>query len=80
MNTIDFVLREVRQELQQATQDYEPIANLHEGYAVILEELDESWEEIKHKRPNLPAVRHELIQTAAMVVRTIADVLDHGGM
>ena len=27
-----------------------PMASAHEGYAVILEELDETWDEIKRRK------------------------------
>ena len=79
MNADDFVLMAIRHELEVARKNYEPIASLHEGYAVILEELDESWEEIKQRHPDHAKVSRELIQTAAMVVRTLADVLGDGG-
>lgn len=45
--------------------------NHHEGYAVILEELDELWDEIKRNQRNYDLVnqRKEAIQCAAMCVR-----------
>jgi len=45
----------------------------HEGYAVILEELDELWDEIKKQHPNNELIRKEAIQVAAMAVRFILD-------
>jgi hypothetical protein len=53
-----------------------PINSLHEGYSVILEELEEVWEEVK-KRPgkrNLRLVRDELIQCATMCMRVAVDL------
>ena len=41
----------------------------HEGYAVILEEMDELWDEIKRKDVDRDAVRKEAIQVGAMAVR-----------
>ncbi len=50
--------------------------NQHEGYAVILEELDELWDEVKknQKRYDIPAQRKEAIQCAAMCIRFIAEL------
>ena len=72
------VLDEIGDELQRAEQMHAPINSLHEGYAVIAEELDEFWDQVKRKaRDRDPvAVRTELIQTAAMCVRTILNVCD----
>lgn len=62
-------------ELRVARRRYSNINSLHEGYAVILEELDEVWQEIK--RPshecNLNAIYEELVQVAAMAARTAVD-------
>lgn len=43
----------------------------HEGYAVLLEELDELWEHVKTKQKNrdLHAMKREAIQIAAMAMR-----------
>jgi len=55
----------------------EKYVNQHEAYAVILEELDELWVEIKKKQVNydLPAQRKEAAQTAAMLLRLIVELL-----
>ena len=55
-----------------------PMASAHEGYAVILEELDELWEEVRrHRSPaNIEAMRDEAIQIGAMAVAFIAEVCD----
>lgn len=44
----------------------------HEGYAVVLEELDEAWQEIK--RDDLHAAVREMIQLGAMAVRFVAEI------
>ena len=41
----------------------------HEGYAVIKEELEEVWEEIK--KDNHQLAREEMIQVAAMAVKFV---------
>ena len=51
--------------------------NQHEAYAVILEEFDELWDEIKknHKHYDLVAQRTEAKQAAAMLVRLMVELL-----
>jgi NTP pyrophosphatase (non-canonical NTP hydrolase) len=62
-------------EVNRAEEKHPPMNSLHEGYAVILEELDEVWDEIKKKTPDLHRIRNELIQTAAMCIRLIDNVV-----
>jgi len=49
----------------------------HEGYAVIKEEFDELWEEIKTKEQNSDAIIQEVIQVGAMVLRFLCDLCDN---
>jgi len=46
----------------------------HEGYGVILEEVDEFWNEIKSN--NLVDARHEAVQVGAMILRFIVECCD----
>jgi len=48
--------------------------NLHEAYAVILEEMDELWTEIKTKQPSKEKCRTEARQVAAMCIRLITEL------
>lgn len=68
----------VKKELERARVAHPPINSLHEGYSVILEELDEFWEEVKKKNSNREPLKllNELIQVAAMCERTYDDVLN----
>lgn len=43
--------------------------SVHEGYAILLEEVDELWFEVKRQKPNRNVMRTEAIQVAAMAVR-----------
>lgn len=45
----------------------------HEGYAVILEELDEFWDEVRAQKHDPAKMLKELVQTAAMCARTAED-------
>lgn len=69
---IDAALALVRVELIRATSRFGPFASTHEGYAVILEELDEMWDEIKANRPD--AACREAVQVAAMATRFLVDM------
>lgn len=63
-------------ELDRARRKFAPFHSAHEGYAVILEELDELWEEIRRKVPSRELMRKEAVQVAAMALRFIEDVCD----
>lgn len=69
------VLSSVLRELEEAQQKFRPIVSPHEGYAIIGEEFDEFWDEVKLKNNSKSKMRMELIQVAAMCVRTIVDCL-----
>jgi hypothetical protein len=72
------VAEEAREELDRAMDLHGPMAGPHEGYAVILEELDELWDLVKANRGRSPEAREEAIQIAAMALRYVRDVCDGG--
>lgn len=65
------------QEYGRAAKMNGQFANAHCGYAVILEELDELWDEIKkrHGERDLERMRREACQVAAMALRFMVDLL-----
>ncbi len=65
-------LRLVAEEYEKARKKHRPMAGAHEGYAVLLEELDELWDEIKSDNPG--RAKKEAIQVAAMALAFIAEV------
>lgn len=68
---------DVAAELSLAVLAYpKPMASPHEGYAVILEELDELWALVKVKQSaqDLGAMRREACQVAAMALRFMIDL------
>lgn len=69
------VLEEIRTEVRRAIDLHAPINSPHEGYAVTLEELDEFWDEVRKRDESRSyyLMRKELIQVAAMAVRTVID-------
>jgi hypothetical protein len=64
----------VERELQNARELHGNQHSMHESYAVILEELEEMWDEIKERDPNRTLVLKELVQVAAMCQRAAEDL------
>lgn len=48
---------------------------LHEGYGVLLEEVDEVWDLVKSQRPDPLNLLKELVHVAAMAQRFAEDQL-----
>jgi len=70
------VFNMVRSELHSAERCYPAMTSPHEGYAILLEEVDELWNEVKQPLCNRNTLRQkeEAIQVAAMAIRFILDV------
>ncbi len=70
-------LKDVQRERDRACEKHPPLHSLHEAYAVILEELDEFKAEVwKQKQARSEdAIRAELVQIAAICMRTAQDLL-----
>ena len=66
---------EILNELQRAKAIWrDNFKNYHEAYAVILEEVDELWDEIKKKNQDKEKIRKEAIQSVAMLLRLITEL------
>ena len=65
-------VQQVVEELENATRKHGAMKSGHEAYAVILEELDEFWHEIKHGTKD--KARKEAVQVAAMAIRYLVDL------
>lgn len=65
-----FVL-DVLDELERAEAKHAPLNSLHEAYAVLLEEVDELWDEVRKQtsKRDPAAIRMELVQIAAVAIR-----------
>lgn len=77
----DPIIDDVIEEYNEAAYMFGKFHTPHEAYAVILEEMDELWTEIKKKsknrsKKNKNAIRHEATQVAAMAIRLITDLED----
>lgn len=65
--------------LKKAREKHAPMQTRHEAYAVILEELDEFWEQVKNGGNETPSVDNEkltkeLVHVAAMCQRAAEDL------
>jgi hypothetical protein len=81
--TTDQALALVRDELARAQATHHDFNSGHEGYAVIREELDELWSEIKADKQYTVydgATTYEAVQVAAMALRFLVDLCDHAGV
>jgi hypothetical protein len=65
------VLVEVRSEVYAMVREHGDFSSLHEGYAVILEELEELWCEVKRPPENrdLSRLRSEALDVAASAAK-----------
>lgn len=70
-------IADVRAELERALERFPPLNSPHEGYAVILEELEELWEHVRANTGRTAAAYKEAIQTAAMALRYAAELAAH---
>lgn len=74
--TLVQIADEAVNEAESASAKWGPFNSAHEGYAVLLEEADELWDEVKvnQARRDLAKMRKEAIQVAAMAIRFVHDV------
>lgn len=65
------ILPAIIEELYRAKRHGTEFASLHEGYAILLEEVDELWDITRQKRCNRDPkkIESELIQIAAMAIK-----------
>ncbi len=72
-------LQEIADELARARRKHpKPQHSSHEGFAVLLEEVDELWEEVRAQTEerSYAKMRKEAIQIAAMALRFVEDVCE----
>lgn len=64
-------LEEVQAEAERAVAKHGQFNSLHEAYAVMYEEVDEFWEEVRKKRKKRDPekIRAELVQIAACCMK-----------
>ena len=79
-NTVEARAEEFATEMLRARAKCPPMASAHEGYAVILEELDEWGDIVKQKQTerDYAALRKETVQLGAMVLAFLVEIVDAG--
>lgn len=70
----DNLAEQVREEVLHGFAMYGPLNSHHEGYGVLLEEVNEYWDEVRKRIPDRQAMREELIQIAAVAIRTALEL------
>ncbi len=70
--------RDVLRELAKARKKFPVMASAHEGWAILREEVDELWDDVKGPDDSGRGgrMRAEAVQVAAMALRFIEDVCD----
>jgi len=71
---LEGILGRVRAEVCRAMSRHPTLNTPHEGYSVILEELEELWAEIKANRGRDDSAVEEAEQVAAMAIRYLYDL------
>lgn len=69
-------------EVMQAMDNWPKFNSAHEGFAVLKEEVDELWDQVKlnqKKRDHLE-MRKEAIQVAAMAMRFVLEICTEEGV
>lgn len=69
-------LKAIKAEYDWAITHHKPFNSAHEGYAIIKEEFDELWDEIK-KRESVRSkekMAEEAIHTGAMILRFLVEI------
>lgn len=61
-------------EIRKARIKHRPMASAHEGYAVLLEEVEELWAEVKAQNFDKEKARKEAKQIAAMAICFMVEV------
>lgn len=76
MKTYEEIQLAVNVEICLSKDKHKPFNSSHEGYGVLLEELDEVWEEIKESKSYTLSkeAKQELIQVAAVAMRMINEL------
>ena len=70
------IRKAVEDEYKRAARKFPAFSTTHEGYAVLLEKVDELWTEVKKSPQSPERLREEAIQVAAMAFRFLSDCCD----
>lgn len=70
------IIEKINLELDKCDNEHKPFSSSHEGYGVLLEEVDELWDEIKLSKKYNANKRmvNEAIQIASMAIKFIENL------
>ncbi len=68
------VATEALTEAGRSREIYKAFHSAHEGFAVLKEEVDELWDEVKKREFDRTKMRAEAVQIAAMAIRFAVEV------
>lgn len=66
---MDEIMNNILELVNKISDKFPPYNSVHEGYAVMLEEFDELWDEVKRKDKNYTAMYNEAMQVACTAIR-----------
>lgn len=66
---MEAIIKHVLDEVEKVQKEHSPYHSIHEGYAIMLEEFDKLWDEIKDKDPNYTRIYNEAKQVACTSLR-----------
>ena len=74
METFEYL---VKKQLKETRGKHGRQSSLHEGYAILLEEVEEFWDEVKkkHSKRDPAAMLEELVQIASCAQKTAEDLV-----
>lgn len=74
------IIADIDEEFKSAVAKHPKFNSRHEGFAILKEEVDELWDEVKKNHTKTPEAkfkqRKEAVQIAAMAMRFIYDCCD----
>ena len=70
----EHILEDLVSELDAAMRKHPSYPTEHHAYAVIKEELEEFWDEVKKQKPSKRRMREELLHVAVTAIRSIRDL------
>lgn len=75
INRMNKALEDMKIEYLSARSVNNEFNSFHEGYAVIKEEFDELWNEIKKRNPNHLNLEKEATQVGAMILAFLVELV-----
>lgn len=70
----EHIINELQTEYGYATNEFPPFRSAHEGYAILLEEMEELKAEVLNKDRVISDLRREAEQVAVTAIRFISDL------